>query len=177
MRNISRPAALPRAPSLPFATPRTAKIGCLLLAFAAAGCGSAAGKVSGKVTIDGKPLPGGVITFVPTDPNASPKAAEIDASGEFHDLEVAAGDVAISVENRSLGPKGRPNAADRFPKGLPPELKGPKTDGGSVSARQDAPKHDSRFLPIPERYYDTRSSGLRYTVIAGPQTHNVELTK
>jgi hypothetical protein len=56
----------------------------LLVALLLAGCdhGPAKGTVKGTVTLDGQPVDGGVITFVPADGNSQPEAVTI-AGGEY----------------------------------------------------------------------------------------------
>jgi hypothetical protein len=58
----------------------------LLIASAAvvlpAGCGPALGVVSGTVTIDGQPVTGGVISFVPAEGSGTPATSNIE-SGKY----------------------------------------------------------------------------------------------
>jgi hypothetical protein len=70
-------------------------------ALLSAGCGSKMGRVSGTVSLpDGKPLPGGIITFVPDKGN--PASSVIKEDGTY-ELEVRVGDCKVSVDNRSAG--------------------------------------------------------------------------
>ena len=52
-----------------------------------AGCGGASGpglaKVTGRVTLDGQPLPKARVVFQPSGPNASPSTAETREDGTF----------------------------------------------------------------------------------------------
>ena len=62
--------------------------GCaLLFVFLATGCGSSdgvpRGAVSGKVTLDGKPVPQGTISFVPVDASAGPSAGATIVDGAY----------------------------------------------------------------------------------------------
>src|SRR5688572_2994584 len=71
---------------------------------AAAGCGGPApGRVTGRVLLDGKPLPGGILTFVPADFKGQSVAAALDESGNYS-VDLPAGDVLVSFDNRNLAP-------------------------------------------------------------------------
>jgi hypothetical protein len=57
---------------------------CVALALVSAGCWSSGPEiayVTGKVTMDGKPLPNVTVVFVP--PNGRPSGAQTDANGEY----------------------------------------------------------------------------------------------
>ena len=48
-----------------------------------AGCGPGKGRVSGQVLFNGKPLPGGWVTFQPAVRGHNPVSAEIDRDGNY----------------------------------------------------------------------------------------------
>ncbi|MBA3313370.1 MAG: carboxypeptidase-like regulatory domain-containing protein [Planctomycetota bacterium] len=63
----------------------TRRIGCLLL-LSLAGCGSDGpelSEVTGTVTLDGKPLQGAILTFIPEAPGASTSYGITDAEGNY----------------------------------------------------------------------------------------------
>ncbi len=154
------------------------RLGLLLLLAALAGCEPAQGKVSGRVLFDGKPLPGGWVTFRPADPRQNAVSAEIDAEGHYSAV-LPAGDVQISVDNRELEPKSPITLGP--PPGLPPDVI--KTIGGKPerpppkAGEAPSERRSSRYVKIPDRYYALETSGLQLTVKAGEQTHDIELTK
>lgn len=114
--------------------------------------------MTGRVLFDGKPLPGGEVTFVTVKDGFASKGI-IDEKGNYT-ISAPTGDVMISVDNRALGQSreaamkgaGRPDAPP------PTRLKG-------------------KYVEIPSKYFVPDTSGLTYTVINGPQTHDIQLTK
>ncbi len=114
--------------------------------------------VSGKVLFQGKPLPGGQITFVAVKGGFS-AVGTIDENGEYQ-VKAPLGEVQISVTNRMLQPRGGEKTMGRLAKAQAPE-------GASVKGR---------YVQIPPQYEDPQKSGLKYTVTRGPQTHDVELS-
>src|SRR5205807_2404737 len=108
----------------------------LLLLAVVLGCGPGQGTVSGQVKYRGKPVPGGLITFVPADPRQPPAFTNLDENGRYQ-LTVAAGQVKISVDNRELAP------VSKGPVGLPPGLRGkvkiPKGGQAQVQPGQQEP--------------------------------------
>jgi hypothetical protein len=144
----------------------------LPLAFlAATGCGPGRGTLSGKVLYQGKPLPGGWITFRPADPAENTVHALIDENGNYESPPLPAGDVAIGVDNREWAPThGSPISPPGGAK-LPAESR-PK-DGGAQGGSSN--KLPGSYVPIPDKYYNADTSGLHYTVKKGADTHNIEL--
>jgi hypothetical protein len=146
--------------------------GTLLLA-CIAGCGANQGHVSGQVFYKGKPLPGGQLTFISTDPTKRPVSTDLDENGRYQ-ANLPLGEVAIAVENQVLKPPERPPGSIS-PLGvkLPPAEK----EAGEAKPNPSAlKKPPGTYVPIPEKYFDAKTSGLTYTVTSGTQTHNIELT-
>jgi hypothetical protein len=133
-------------------------LGLLLLLL---GCGGGSqyqtAEVSGKVLQkDGKPLPGGVVTFVAKE-GAVTASGEIAEDGQYK-VNAPLGDVRISVNNRML--KKEP------PKG--PILKRPDDTEGVKTL-------PGKYVSIPDKYLNPDQSGLTYKVVPGPQTHDIKL--
>jgi hypothetical protein len=85
----------------------------------------------------------------------------IDENGNYQ-IKAPVGDVEISVMNRML-------QSNRGSKGIrPPPLK-------KAEAKEQQPLK-GRWVKIPSRYEDPHTSGLKYTVKRGPQTHDIELS-
>jgi hypothetical protein len=144
-----------------------------LLLACAAGCGSDQGRVSGQVRYNNKPLPGGLLTFVPTDTTKRPVAAAIDENGRYS-ASVPLGEVRIAVDNRELQAVERPIGALPPPGGI--KLPAAEKQGGEAKASPSAKKRPpGTYVPIPTKYYDVRTSDQSYTVQSGPQPHDVEL--
>jgi hypothetical protein len=118
-----------------------------------AGCGSELGAtVSGQVTIDGKPVGPGMVTF------AAERAGEVPAVGGLDD------DGSYTLQtNRKPGvaPGAYRVAIQAFqpPEGLAP---------GERTMKLSKPL-------IPEKYLQVDSSGLEYTVDRGANVINIEL--
>jgi hypothetical protein len=143
--------------------------------------------VSGQVTYNGKPVPGGLITFRPADPKQNSVSAELDEQGNFSVI-LPSGEVSVLIDNRELAPR----PAWTF-SGVPPGLKLPPevvAKLGSAKGKAEPPpeidptktadaprpKSSGRYLRIPEKYHDLEQSGLKFTVEGGNQTKNIELT-
>jgi hypothetical protein len=117
-------------------------------------------EVSGKVLFQGKPLPGGIVSFVAVK-GGFVSSGPIDENGNYQ-LNAPVGDVEISVMNRMLQPS-------RGSKGLrPARLK-------KAEAKENQPLK-GRWVKIPSHFEDPHTSGLKYTVKQGPQTHDIELS-
>lgn len=156
------------------------RFGLLLLPLVVAGCGPGQGHVSGRVLYNGAPLAAGRVTFRPADPRQNSVSAELDEQGNYQAV-LPAGGVQVCVDNREWEPPAGP-LASRMPPDLPPEVR--KALGGGRPDRPPpkppenaARKSASRYVKIPDRYYDIETSGLQFTVVRGEQKHDLELTK
>ena len=116
-------------------------------------------EVSGKVLFQGQPLPGGQVTFV-TVKGGFAANGTIDENGNYQ-IKAPVGDVEISVTNRSLLPRGGEANSSKIPK--------------KAEAKEGPPKR-GRYVRIPTAYENAATSGLKYTVKPGPQTHHIELS-
>jgi hypothetical protein len=160
----------------------------MLLPLALTGCGVPSAKVSGQVVYQDKgqekALPGGTVTFRPVDTTINPVTAEIGADGNYEAM-VPAVEVKISVDNRGLKnpdaspvgvTSGPPQKVKGMPKGIPV---GPPKDNDAAKDK-DIPaistqKPSGTYVRIPDKYYNTETSGLSLKVTKGSQTHKIEL--
>jgi len=128
-------------------------------------------EVSGKVTYKGKPLPGGRITFI--SPKGHTGSSVISPQGEYK-LKAPIGDVQISVDNRMLNRDDPSSLSSREKEGYLSRgrLKKPSA-GGQQPPQQEI---TGTYVPLPKKYVDSSTSGLKYTVESGSQTHDVELS-
>jgi hypothetical protein len=138
------------------AVPRVVRSGLILaglLALAVSGCGKKMGTISGVVTYQGKPLPGGYVNFNILGPDGKvldSKSTGIEDDGSYKIAGVSTGPAKITVQGPP-GPIIQAKVAGGMPfRGKPPVL-------------------------LPERYGSVEQTDLDYTVTAGPQTHNIEL--
>jgi hypothetical protein len=149
------------------------RIALLLFLPLAVGCGPGRSAVSGRVLLDGQPLPGGRVTFRPADPRENTVSAELDEKGNYQ-AELPAGDVQVSVDNRELDPSSR--TAGGLPPDLPiaPEARQQLGDGAAAAKGSD--KDAGRFRPIPPKYYQAETSQLGFAVKGGDMKHDIELS-
>jgi hypothetical protein len=120
-------------------------------------------EVSGKVLFQGKPLPGGQVSFVSVGTGFA-TSGNIDENGKYQ-VSAPVGEVVITVNNTMLQAR----------KGAP--VKGPPVPKESPHPGKDAEEHPIKghWVSIPSRYADANTSDLKYTVTPGPQTHDIEL--
>ena len=153
----------------------------LLLLPLVMGCGRGEGKVTGRVLYDGKPLPGGRVTFMP-EGAANPVTVTLDEQGNYEAV-LPTGEVKVSVDNRALEP--RPNLSAGLLSGLPggavaklAEAK--RTNPPKATGTIDPGMHGripGKYVAIPKKYYDISTSELKFTVSRGNQPHDIELPK
>jgi hypothetical protein len=115
-------------------------------------------EVSGKVLLQGQPVPGGQVNFV-TVKGGFASAGTIDENGNYQ-IKAPVGEVVITVNNAMLAPRRGPR-----------EVPHPKKPG----ADEEQPVK-GRWVKIPSRYSTPDTSDLKYTVKPGTQTHDVELS-
>ena len=128
--------------------------------FLVAGCGSggkdAKDQVTGKVTLDGKPV-SGVVSFVFGDKEIS---SPIGTDGTYQIISPPTGTNKIYVKG-GLG-AGAPTVKGEMPKSGAPEM--PKLGG------------DSTGVAPPTKYGAVTTSGLTFEVKGGKQTYDIVLT-
>jgi len=130
--------------------------------FTMVGCGSSApGNVSGEVKYNGQPLPDGNITFISQVGDKQTVRGKI-TDGRYSLPGVPVGPVEITVQTIA------PSTST-----LPPGVKPITPPAGEP---QPAPP-TGKYVPIPQKYGVPEQSGLKYTVVRGDQTHNIELTR
>ncbi len=156
------------------------RLGVLLVLLVVAGCGSGRGKVSGRVLLQGEPLPGGWIHFRPADPRQNAVGAPLDEEGRYA-VVLPVGEVRVSIDNRHLYPRPNPGRGPAADLPLTPQLR--KTlrsarpaQGPPASAAAAPSPPPGRYVPLPYKYLDPEKSGLQFTVSGGEQEQDFELT-
>ncbi len=124
-----------------------------------AGCSKPKGSISGKVIYGKDPLKGGFLTFTPE--KGPPVHAKIESNGEYHVNNVPVGEVKITVQGETA------TGADFVNKAGPPMPKSPEE-----MKQMMMPKNE---VKIPTKYSDPAKSDLTYTVVEGPQEHDIML--
>ena len=164
-----------------------------LLAAAAvmhAGCSGSVNTatVTGKVTVDGKPVTAGTVVFESEDGRAQ-GSGYLRTDGSFKVAEAPIGPCKIVVKvsqfNRSTtggamgaipggpaagGASGRsPMAKDKAENSIP--------DDAKLSGPPAGESPGLVYVAIDKKYESLESTDLRYTVVKGEQTHNIIVTK
>jgi hypothetical protein len=148
-------------------------VGLVLILMAAVGCGggSPAGraKVTGRVKCFDKNLTCGTVIFHSKDGKKT-GSGNIDFDGNYEVTDAPLGDctITVSVPQSARGPMG--TAQPKPPPGVP-EMRPPGSSGGSAVP----PIDPTKIVPIPVKYESPETSGLKYTVERGSQTHNITL--
>lgn len=128
-------------------------------------------EVSGKVLFQGKPLPGGRLSFVAVNGGFTANGV-INEDGTYK-INAPIGEVKIGVDNTMLRPGGGGGMAKGGKKtaGPPQKMSHPKPPGAELKEQTVKGK----WVHIPGSYADPATSGLTYTVTKGSQTHDIEL--
>jgi hypothetical protein len=119
-----------------------------ILALTLAGCGGGKGEVVGKVRFNGQALSAGRVTLVSATNPGAVAYSLILKDGTYKVTDCPSGPVRIAVQ--TVVPRSGRLAVTK------------STAGGS--------------LMVPVRYADPSTSGLEYTVRAGWQRHDIDLT-
>lgn len=130
-------------------------IGAALLLASLAGCNQSPfdADVKGRVTLDGNPVPPGVVVFSAEGGGRNSSRGRIDANGEYflvtrHDRGIESGNYKAAVQVYEKGDP--PGPGERAPANLPPL--------------------------VPKKYLSVDSSGLEYSVTPGSNTIDIALT-
>jgi hypothetical protein len=140
---------------------RAAQAGLVaLVCWAISGCGGrTTATVTGTVTLDGKPVPAGTVSFFASDQD--PVSVPISSDGTYTATDVPTGPVKVAVLT-PLAPSERVAGATqmkrRFGRGKPM----PST---------------INVVSVPTKYSDPARSGLGLDVNAGSQPYDIKLKK
>jgi hypothetical protein len=126
-----------------------------ILAFFVAGCGNGLSKVSGRITLDGKPLVGAkdvavTVMFYPESGRGAPAAGLADENGDYY----------VSTGAKVGLPPGNYVVTLSASKFIP-------SPGGGMPSRK---------ILTPSRYADPKLSGLRTEVQPGRNTFDIQLS-
>jgi hypothetical protein len=157
-----------------------------LVLSATAGCGGK-GTVSGKVTLDGEPLPAGTITFQSKSGKAASGAI---TDGQYSVPGVPTGEVSVSVETATVLEKSKAAAqgyaifvknrqmptAESASK-MPPEAKArfEEEDKRGQNLQKEAEEWKAKYRFLPDKYSKPETSGLT-TKVSGSTTYDVPLS-
>lgn len=130
-----------------------------LLPLLAFGC-ARPNAVTGKVTIDGEPLPAGAVTFLCDGGKRPVIAGPIGADGTYTIPDPPVGRARVSVE--TFEPEPKPNPGVNPQAGI----------DYSLGWQDTGP-----YVPIPRRYGSVKTSGIECTIKPGAQTFDIRLTR
>jgi|SRR5579883_2427189 len=121
------------------------------------GCGGPyTGSVTGKVLYKGKPLPGGIVTFI--HPDGRSAHAQIQEDGSYKVANAPGGEVKCLVVTMKPLPGLPAKIASRMP-----------------AKPTDAVYPAGPYVPIPLKYSKPETTDLTYTINRGSQEIIIEL--
>ncbi len=138
-------------------------LGLLVSALASTSCKppkTQTAEVSGTVKFKGQPLPGGRVGFI-ADGGGATGSGTIGEDGTYKVTDAPVGPVHITVDNSML--KG-----EHAPKAAPPKRPDMVAGGPSEAVK-------GKYVAIHPKYAQSNKTDLTYTVVPGPQTHNIDL--
>ncbi|MFZ4081499.1 MAG: hypothetical protein ACOYKN_09740 [Pirellula sp.] len=136
------------------------------------GCQPPRGTVEGEVLYDGKPLPGGMLSFVAIGPKEKltvEGSSELGRDGKFK-IDLPVGEVMVGVDNREFEPMPATGPAKLPGENLPEDVR--KSLSASTKA---ASRVSDRWVQLPERYYLPETSKIKIKVSKGEQRIQIEL--
>jgi hypothetical protein len=152
-----------------FHSRRVCALGFLLVFVAAAGCGGKTAKVEGVVTLDGTPLQGATVTFVPD--NGERQASGLtDADGVFHLSTFNTGDGALPGTHKVTVEKSATRAGTGGEAGHDPEAMRKMMEDYAKNAQKDNMKGQKTL--IPAEYAKVGTTPLKYTI---PYSGKIEI--
>jgi hypothetical protein len=126
-------------------------------------------RVTGTVTMQGKPLAGAVVTFVPTSNEGAAASAITDSEGKYALTTWQAGDGARPGDYHVKVSKQEETAVDpsKMVRNVPLE-----EDQKYVESTK--PRPPAKIL-VPSKYLDESTSGLSHTVPKASSTFDIEI--
>jgi hypothetical protein len=135
----------------------------VLPALAAPGCGQPKSTVTGKVTYNGQPMPGGAVIFH-TNNMTNEVSTSINPDGTYTAVNVPTGNATITIS---------PGIPPNMPAGI--LHKTPEDFKAMASAKLSETAIPGKFQPIPDKYKDPARCQLYYEVKRGSNTFNVDM--
>ena len=138
-----------------------------LFVIASAGC-AGRGKVTGKVTYKGQPMPGGTVFF--HGPSGVPSgSAVINPADGTYSIELPVGERKVSVTPAS--PR-LPSEGKGGPKGKSKDGKLPP-DGSAKTVEKK--EWGAKHVPVPVQYTDPEKSSLKVTIKGGSTPFDIAI--
>lgn len=160
-----------------------------LLALVPLGCGRSTGTVTGTVSLDGKALPAGQISFIPS---SGPAVSAQIKDGAYTVAGVPTGEVKVTVETETIKLKLDAMKKSTAPSSFNPSLKGfsgkklsemppaakeffEKQKQNATEAGRNYKELLASYREIPARYKEAATSGFSVNVTSGSNTYDVPL--
>jgi hypothetical protein len=138
---------------------------CSAVLIALPGCsGERTAKLSGKVTYNNKPVPGGQVVFANED-NTKVTEADIQPDGTYSSTQVPLGKVRVGVMPAHKG------LAASIPKGVKSKMPPDK------HPEEYEKKGGTEYVDIPEQFRDPSTSGINVTVDGSDKVFNIDIPK
>ena len=144
-----------------------------LLALVGCNTGPSVSPITGKVTLDGAPLPGATVTFSPVKGGTGSAAVgTVDANGEYKltdmkSTNIGSGAVAGDYKVGIVWFKPEANDTSRS--------SGASSDGAMTTDKAAATTTSGPKLALPAPYQNPETSGLKATVKSGQNTFDFPL--
>ena len=141
-------------------------------------------RVSGQVSYQANPVPGGIIRFWPSKGSAEEGGlgafeATIQPDGSYVLSELAEGEMIVTVENEMLNPNAAGIPKDEASRGLGAQGAGKMDPSGMLKKSGKVPDMSARptgkYIPLPRKYAEKVTSDLKVTLKSGKNTYNPEL--
>ena len=144
----------------------------------AAGCGrrgSSGNSVSGSVTYKGNPVTGGNMLFHGKDKDGKDKAfpASLGSDGNYSCQGIPSGDYTVTVDTKWLENFGG-DAESMMQKMSGTDVKMPQNE--AFTKMKEAKGNGLKYVPIPPKYADKKTSTLTVKVEDGGNTKDLPLT-
>ena len=156
---------------------RASVVSLLLLVFA--GCGNPGGSLvdlKGKLSLNGQPVAGATLKFVPIGNDGYPANAYTGSNGEFKMSTYSTGDGIRKGSYKVLVTKGAEPAKVDINPNDGESMKKMMMGGGMVSKPDPAAKKDKKKETVIPAIYNTEASPLRCTVPVPGGVFNLELS-
>jgi hypothetical protein len=140
-----------------------------------AGCSKSTGTITGKLTVNGQPLKGGDISFLPADGVGPSGTGMINEDGTYTVTNCPVGAKKVVVKTSHL--RGRPFGRGGGRAYEPPK-DAPKPEGGSGDHDYKPPdlsEQAKKFVAINISYEDQSTTPLDFEVTGGKQEYNQDL--
>jgi hypothetical protein len=147
-----------------------------LLALVAPGCGTtnpvAPASISGSVTLKGKPVTGGSVQFYTQ--SGTPYSASIAADGTYSVADIPLGETIVCVETESINPVHKASKGKEAA-GREAMMGGRQAPSGQGGGGGGSKSEEGKYVEIPKKYSNPKTSPLTLNVKNGRQVHNIEL--